>query len=248
MRRLLEVTAVAVLVLTFLLAGPAVVKAATDGDVDLYQMIADLLTKVDEQEEEIGQMQERIDELEGQVEEQTTPPGPEPEPIEEDPTEPEPDPEPALPPEDDPEPAPEPEPEPEPNPYAHLSLDDVHAAMIDYDAVFGKWQIKVNEKIDENVALFLADYVFSDAKVIYTEKELGHEKEKLADYGIADYIITELHVDPLFYEIVEGKTFGSRSDVIAYLDSRISDKPFKPDNPMDWHRDDPHFYTNWQDE
>lgn len=230
MKRLLVITSIALIIL---LVAPLGVKAATGGEVDLYQMVADLLFRIGQQEEEMERMQARINELEQQLNQEPT------EPTEEPITEPEENPDPVPPQE------PEPEPEPEPNRYSHLKLEDVYVSMSNYKAAFAKWRIDINEELDDKQRMLYSEYMLGKVHVA-TEKELEFHEKKLEQIGITDYTITELHVDPLFYEIVEGKTFGSRSDVLAYLDAVINDKPFKPTNKEDWHYQDPHYYLNWK--
>lgn len=134
MKRLLVITSIALIIL---LVAPLGVKAATGGEVDLYQMVADLLFRIGQQEEEMERMQARINELEQQLNQEPT------EPTEEPITEPEENPDPVPPQE------PEPEPEPEPNRYSHLKLEDVYVSMSNYKAAFAKWRIDINEELDD---------------------------------------------------------------------------------------------------
>jgi len=212
MKRLLETTAVAVLVLTFLLAGPAVVKAATDGDVDLYQMIADLLTRVDEQEEEIGQMQAKIVELEGQLEEQAVPAESEPEP--------------APAPEPDPEPEPAPAPDPEPNPYAHLSLDGIKVITIDYRAAFSRWSIEFDE--ENRAKAEQARYKLTDDGKLFVctnrEVETLHLDSITADLdekGVA-YTVKDVSIDPLFWDMTRDVRLPTIEEALDYIESKIT--------------------------
>ena len=188
MKRLLVI----ITVLAVLLAAPVVVKAATEGEVDLYQMVIDLLTRVDEQEGEIAILTAKIDELE----EGNITPEPEPEP----------------------EPEPDPIPEPEPNPYAHLNVNDVHVATGDYEILFARWRLDVGDYKDPTGRLDIRDggYVlaFVQAELDLAEGILGEEE--------VDYTVTDLHVDPLFYQMVDGVKIGSRSEAIAYIEAKIA--------------------------
>jgi len=200
MKRLLVI----ITVLAVLLAAPVVVKAATEGEVDLYQMVIDLLTRVDEQEGEIAILTAKIDELEeGTVTLEPEPaPEPEPEPIQE------------------PETPPEPEPiqEPEPNPYAHLNVNDVHVATGDYEILFARWRLDVGDYKDESLRLYVYDggYVLA-----FTQAELDLAEGILGEEGV-DYTVSDLHVDPLFYQMVDGVKIGSRSEAIAYIEAKIA--------------------------
>lgn len=199
MKRLLVI----ITVLAVLLTAPVVVKAATEGEVDLYQMVIDLLTRVDEQEGEIAILTAKIDELEeGTVTPEPEPaPEPEPEPIQE------------------PETPPEPEPiqEPEPNPYAHLNVNDVHVATGDYEILFARWRLDVGDYKDESLRLYVYDggYVLA-----FTQAELDLAEGILGEEGV-DYTVSDLHVDPLFYQMVDGVKIGSRSEAIAYIEAKI---------------------------
>lgn len=218
MKRLLLIIAIAV---TVLLIAPVVVKAATGGEVDLYAMIQDLFVRIEEQDDEIAQLKDRIDELETELE-GAEEPEPEPEPEPGGTEEPAPIP--------DTEPAPQ-EPEPEPkepvNPYAHLSLDGVHVASRGYYAVFGLWEIDLGTTdIDLRVqpwkGLAYKGYVPTNGKLIaYDEGELTRIKDDLGSLDI-EYTIADLDVDPLFHEMTDGVKIGSRTDVINYIESKIA--------------------------
>ena len=62
---------------------------------------------------------------------------------------------------------------------------------------------------------------------------------------------SEGEIDPLFYQIVAGKCFGSATDAISYIESHIYNKPFYPQNTLgrqyDWHYSDPYYYANWKE-
>ena len=144
--------------------------------------------------------------------------------------------------EPEPKPAPEPEPDPEPefvNKYANLSLKNVLVAMIDNKAYFGEWLFVTNADVR------LSGTETTEGIVCFTDKERDSNEAKLKEAD-AEYTLSSIYVDSLFYEIVKGKTFGSRTDVILYIESHIYHKAFEPQNWQDWHRDCPYYYKNFE--
>jgi len=53
----------------FLLSMPFIVKAASDGEIDIYRIIYDLIIRVDNQDEKIEQLEKEIENLEKEVKE-----------------------------------------------------------------------------------------------------------------------------------------------------------------------------------
>jgi hypothetical protein len=217
--------------IAILLLSPFAVKAATGGEIDLYAMLQELFTRVEAQDElladqaaqieaqgtEMAELKDRLAAVEAQ--EPSAPPA-------SDPgnsgggsggSTPDPGPNPA--PEPDPEPEPDPAPAPEKiNPYRNCTLDGVHVCTIDGMAHFGKWLIDVGGTEIER----LSGIVAVDGKVIcFTNREKDRAEAYLTGEGIA-FTTTPIPVDPLLYEIVAGKVFGSRTDAIKYIESVIA--------------------------
>ena len=119
----------------------------------------------------------------------------------------------------EPEPAdnPDSEPEPEPNPYANASLSGVYIATIDGVVHYGKWFIEPKEELEGR----LVERLIDGGLVCFTERERDRYEAQLDEDEI-EYTTSSLYVDPLLYEIVEGKTFSSRSEAIAYIESVIA--------------------------
>lgn len=215
-----KIAAIIILSLIILLLSPFAVKAATDGEVDLYAMIAELFARTEAQEARIAELeadvaeqQQKIAELEqggavegeekgagGGTEDPPAPPPQQPEPEPDLDPEPEPDPEPPK------EPDPPAPPPPPPNPYADLSLSGVHVVMIDYRAAFGEWGIEA-----EN----------GETYICFSEKEKNLYESRLSEQGIG-FTVKDLSVDPRLYEITAGKKFGSRTEVINYIEAVIA--------------------------
>jgi len=255
--------AIVAVVLIVLIATPVIVKAATDGEVDLYAMIVELFTRVEaqeakstEQESELEALRQRVAELEGEIGEEegdeaegsgagewpqeqepaapapTDPdPGSDPAPEQpggedggQDPAPAQPDPEFTL----DPDPEPEPDPTPTPpslNPYADLSLDGVHIIMVDGRAMFGRWLVAFNvaeaQNNHERLMIGFFGVLTSEGIVAFNDGDLEACQERLTHFGIP-FTVSEIYIDPRFYEIVEGKTFESRTKAIDYIESVIA--------------------------
>ena len=221
-----------------LLMTPFAVKAATDGEVDLYAMIFNLETRVDEVEAENKELQDRVAELEGATQEPDTETTSETttETITEEPTqEPTQEPAPAKTTEPtttttdttttttEPEPVVEPEPiiEPEPvNPYADVTLSGVHVATYSSVAVFGKWSVNIGvAEVDPSA---MPGILIGSAVICFTDQEKEMTESKLANMGIP-FTTSAIPIDTLLYEIVAGKTFGSRTEAINYIESKIAE-------------------------
>lgn len=218
----IKVLLIAAAVIVALAVGPIIVKAATDGEVDLY---GDLYAQLQAALERIGILEARVAELEaerGETEEGEPTEAPADDPAADEPEGDSPE-EPSLPASGegsepgDSHPAVPPEPEPYVNPYAHLTLDGVHVCTIDGVAHFARWLFNTG---GANIGL-VADMIAADKAICFTESE----KIKIEDYLTSDnitYTVTALHVDPLFDQIVAGKIFSSRTKAMEYINSVIA--------------------------
>lgn len=202
------------IVIAILLISPLAVKAATDGEVDLYAMVTELFVRVENLEAENEDLRAKVDDLTGQLGQVSQGDGSElnvtgeEEPASDsgnltnEPIQPasEPEPEPA----NEPEKTTEPEPPP-PNPYKDLSLSGVHVAMIDYRAAFGEWEITAN----------------GETTICFSSKEKDHYEARYTEQEI-EFTTKSLSVDSRLYDITAGKKFGSRTEVINYIESVIA--------------------------
>ena len=213
---------IAFTVIAVLLLSPFAVKAATGGEIDLYAMLQELFTRVEAQDEliadqaaqieaqgaEMAELKDRLAAVEAQ--EPSAPPAGDPGNSGGGSGGSTPDPE--------PNPAPEPDPEPEEiNPYRNCTLTGVHVCTIDGVAHFGKWLI------DAGVAEIRRFHgVVVDGKILcFTDREKDRAEAYLTGEGI-DFTTTPIPVDPLLYEIVAGKVFGSRTDAIKHIEAVIA--------------------------
>lgn len=202
--------------IAILLLSPFAVKAATGGEIDLYAMLQELFTRVEAQDEllaeqaaqleaqsaEMAELKERVAAVETQE-----PPEPPNNPGNGSSTDPAPEPPPNEP----------PAPEPEVNPYRNCTLAGVHTCTIDGIAHFGKWLINVG---GADLGRFCG-MVTSEGIICFTDREKDRTESYLTGEGI-DFTTTPIPVDPLLYEIVAGKVFGSRTDAIKYIESVIA--------------------------
>lgn len=148
---------IAAIILIVLFVSPLAVKAATDGEVEIYAMVAELFARVESLEAENEGLRTEVDSLKGQLEQaslssedggQTAEMGTLSEPVN---------------PVNEPvqttsEPEPEPEPPPPPpNPYANCSLSGVHVCTIDGVCHFGKWKIKIDDPGEADINNFFTD-------------------------------------------------------------------------------------------
>ena len=216
-----------------LLMTPFAVKAATDGEVDLYAMIFNLETRVDEMETENKELQDRVAELEGTTQEPLTEttaettteiivkePTQEPAPVKTT--------EPTTTTTDtttittEPEPVVETEPiaEPEPvNPYANVTLSGVNLCTVDGVVHFSEWLIKWD---DADVDIIRLDGVPTTNGIESIDWDKNRNESELVKMNV-EYTITPIYVDPLLKEMVAGKTFGSRTEAINYIESKIAE-------------------------
>lgn len=224
-----KIAAFITITLFIVLISPVAIRAATDGEVDVY---GELIARIQQLETEnailrnlLGNLlaADQPKELEeaGQEAQAGGPTEPELLAQEEGGSEPDPEPEPEPEPEPDPEPEPPdepPPPPPPPNPYADLSLSGVHVAMIDYRAVFGKYKIVVSDPGATDMSHF---YPIDGDIICFTDEDKGVFEERLIEGG-ATFETKSLSVDPRLYEITDGKKFGSRTEVINYIEKVIA--------------------------
>ena len=221
MRRKLSIGLV---VLILLLLAPFIVKAATDGEVDIYAMVFNLEARVDRLEAEKEELQDRVAELEDDTETAITEEGHQEEYREDDVESLGATKEPATkePASKEPTTAEEPrDEESEPvSPYKGLSLSGVHVATMDGKVAFGQWEIIIDDEFDkiETESLGAVDGII----ICYTEAERQAIENTLTQKDLS-YMVRKLGVDPLLVEMVKGKTFGSRSEAIAYIESKINE-------------------------
>lgn len=216
---------IAAIVLIALLASPVVVKAATDGEVDLYAMIMELFARVEEQEVKTVEQDVRVTEQEARLAEQdariaeqkaeltelrqiiaelpapmppATPPPPVPEP--------------------ESEPTPPPPPLPPPNPYRNCTLSGVHVATLGDTAYFGKWLIDVGGVDVSMIALPII--TTREGLVCFTDQARDISESRLTDAKI-HFSMSAIPIDPLLVQMVAGKKFGSRTEAINYIEAKI---------------------------
>lgn len=206
MNKKIKIVLVVMAAVAALALAPVAIKAATDGEVDIYadllEMLAVLSGRVSSLEAEVAELKAEKAEREAAEEEPEEPPA--------DPQEPEEQgggSEGGSPPVDgDPPPDGDPpaEPEPQVNPYAHLNIDHLQICTIDGVPHFGIYRIEADFPAPSSHRYYP---VRDDGAVIcFTERD----KDRTVAWLIGDeleYTIKPIHVDPLIYEIIKGKKF-----------------------------------------